>query len=291
MSILSDFEERVGRTVEGGFARVFRAPVQPAELARRLGREMDKSKVVGIGKIYAPTMFSIILSPEDDARIGGFAATLAGELETYLVAYAREHAYSLAARPFVRFLVDPDLKLGRFEVIGELLSPEEMEREIGKSREAQQQDLAEGVAAAAIPGAAPVGAGAVVPPAAAPHYTTAFPEPAVPERSVRAAAGPHPRPARVTVAQLGDFALAGQRVILGRLSSCDITIPDHNVSREHAAFVREGDGWALEDLGSTNGTYVNGAEIQSMRLREGDRIRVGVTEMVFHEAVIEEAGR
>jgi pSer/pThr/pTyr-binding forkhead associated (FHA) protein len=100
----------------------------------------------------------------------------------------------------------------------------------------------------------------------------------------RPAENPGPRPARVTVAQLGDFALKGQRVIVGRLASNDITIPDHNVSREHAEFVQEGNGWAIEDLGSTNGTYVNGEEIQSVRLREGDHIRVGVTEMVFHEA-------
>lgn len=280
MSILSDFEDRIGRTVEGGFARVFRAPVQPAELARRLGREMDRSKVVGIGKIYAPTMYSIILSPEDDARIGGFAATLAGELETYLVAYAREHSYTLAARPYVRFLVDGGLKLGRFEVIGELLSPEEMEREIGKARDAQQAEQV------------PLGAAGVpAPPAPGPTHTTTFPVPTPPPPPIRAAENPRVRPARVTVPQLGDFPLTGQRVIIGRLTSSDITIADHNVSREHAAFVREGDGWAIEDLGSTNGTYVNGQEVQGTRLREGDRVRVGVTEMVFHDPEVEEPDR
>ena len=132
MSILSDFEDRVGNVVEGGFARVFRSPVQPAELARKLAREMDRRKVVGVGKVYAPTLYNVLLSPSDDAQLGGFAETLAGELETYLVSDARERSYALATRPVVRFIVDDDLKLGRFDVIGELLSPEEMAAELNE---------------------------------------------------------------------------------------------------------------------------------------------------------------
>ncbi len=132
MSLLSDFEDRVGRAVEGGFARVFRSPVQPAELAKALAKEVERGRKVGVGKVYAPTLYNVLLSPEDDSSLGGFADTLAGELETYLVGYARERSYVLAARPFVRFIVDPDLKLGRFDVIGELLSAEELAEELGE---------------------------------------------------------------------------------------------------------------------------------------------------------------
>ena len=122
MSILSDFEDRVGHAVEGAFAGVFRSPVQPAELAHALAKEAGRRKVVGVGKVFAPTLYNVLLSPDDDEKLGGFADTLAGELETYLVSYAREHSYTLAARPVVRFIVDDELKLGRFDVIGELLS-------------------------------------------------------------------------------------------------------------------------------------------------------------------------
>jgi hypothetical protein len=118
VSLLSEFEDRIGRTVEGGFARVFRSPVQPAELAKALGKETERQRKVGKGKIYAPTLYNILLSKEDDENLGGFAETLAGELETYLVGYARERSYEFATRPIVRFIVDPDLKLGRFDVIG-----------------------------------------------------------------------------------------------------------------------------------------------------------------------------
>ena len=53
MSIMSDFEDRLSRTVEGLFAGAFRSPVQPAELAKALSRAMDDGRRVGAGKVYA----------------------------------------------------------------------------------------------------------------------------------------------------------------------------------------------------------------------------------------------
>lgn len=123
MSILSDFEDRVSNAIEGVFAGVFRSPVQPAELARASAKEMDRRKKLGVGKVYAPTLYSVLLSPADGEQLAGFADTLAGELSTYLRSYANERNYVLSTKPVVRFLIDDELKLGRFVVIGELLSP------------------------------------------------------------------------------------------------------------------------------------------------------------------------
>jgi len=58
---------------------------------------------------------------------------------------------------------------------------------------------------------------------------------------------------------------------------------DVNISRKQPAFVREGAGWAVEDLGSTNGTLVNGKVIDRKTLRDNDVIVVGITELVYHE--------
>lgn len=320
MSILSEFENRIGRALEGGFAHLFRTPVQPAELARRAGKEMDRGKKLGVGKVYAPTLYTILLSQKDDQSLGGFADTLAGELETYLIGYAREHSYELAARPTVRFLVDTDLKLGRFDVIGELLSPEELAAELGYNpdedpyetpRDPRQKAPAAAPAAAAPEGVlagvaagtpaaalgAGIAAGAVfdaeavgvgVAPAAAPapvddeETGTAVPAEASPTELLAPA-----RPlATVTVRGLDhDVVLQGDRAVAGRLSSCEINLPDANTSREHAAFERNPDGtWWIRDLGSTNGTILNGTRITSrQQLNDGDLIVIGVTELVFHE--------
>jgi len=320
LSILSDFEDRIGRALEGSFARVFRSPVQPAELARKLSKEMDRGKKLGVGKVYAPTLYNVLLSRQDDAALGGFAETLAGELETYLVGYARERNYQLSTRPVVRFLVDKDLKLGRFDVIGELLSPEELAEELGYSPDEEQFETprepahrepgrAAGAAAiAATPepqaepepeagpsifdadaldldfGAAAVGAAAAAAPPAPERAPEPAPAPLPAESSPTALLEPAEEYATVTVPGSDrDFALKGARAVVGRIAKCDICIADVNVSREHAAFEREGTGWAVRDLGSTNGTLVNGVRVSRQRLKNGDTIGIGVTELTYHE--------
>ena len=69
MSLLSDFEDRVSAAVEGVFAGVFRSPVQPAELARALAKQMERQKVVGVGKVYAPTLYTVLISEADDEKL------------------------------------------------------------------------------------------------------------------------------------------------------------------------------------------------------------------------------
>ena len=298
MSLLSDFEDRVGRAVEGGFARVFRSPVQPAEIAKAAAKEADRRRKVGPGKIWAPTLYNVLLSPEDDENLGGFADTLAGELETYLVGYARERSYALAARPVVRFIVDPKLKLGRFDVIGELLSPDELEAELGPeffgeddeyfdpdaepAPHAEKPPLPEPVPGKATP--APVSAPAFRPRnVSLPIIRAGLFFDAEADDSDDLGA-PAPGIATITVRGVDhDVVLRGDRMVVGRIASCDICLQDKNTSRQHAAFIREGLGWSVEDLGSTNGTLVNGKAIDHLRLRDEDVIIVGITELVYHE--------
>ena len=116
MGILSDFEDRIAYGIEGLFAGAFRSPVQPVEIARALTRAADDGRVLGVGTVYAPTSFTVALSPEDSEALGTFKPVLAGELATYLVDHAREQGYLLSVRPQVNFVVHDDLKLGRFRV-------------------------------------------------------------------------------------------------------------------------------------------------------------------------------
>ena len=288
MSILSDFEDRVSRAVEGVFAGVFRSRVQPAELAKALGKEMDRGRTVGVDKVYAPNLFTIVVSPDDEARLGSFVDTLAAELATYLSGYAREKGYALDGRPVVRFAVHDSLKLGRFEAIGELVSAKELAEAADEAGfyapdlESPAASAASGGAASGVAAAGPAAGVAVAatPPLPRPGPGVTLPPSAVPREqrsTIRALA-------TVTVTGIEhDVVLQGGRMIVGRLSSCEIVLPDVNVSREHAAFVSEGDGWAIEDLHSTNGTLVNGARVTRRRLRDGDIVGVGVTELVYHE--------
>jgi phosphoserine phosphatase RsbU/P len=76
--------------------------------------------------------------------------------------------------------------------------------------------------------------------------------------------------------------LEGPAVSIGRASDCSIPIKDRYLSRKHAEIVSVGSGWMLKDLGSANGTYLNGARVERDEvLKTGDRIRLGDTEIVF----------
>ncbi|MEO8380226.1 MAG: SpoIIE family protein phosphatase [Acidobacteriota bacterium] len=76
--------------------------------------------------------------------------------------------------------------------------------------------------------------------------------------------------------------LQGAAVSIGRASDCSIPIKDRYLSRKHAELIAVGSGWMLKDLGSANGTYLNGARVERNELlKPGDRIRLGDTEIVF----------
>ena len=80
----------------------------------------------------------------------------------------------------------------------------------------------------------------------------------------------------------GRLVLDGGRVVAGRGTACDLVVRDTTVSREHAAFVRRGEAWWVIDLGSTNGTRVNGVRAAEHPIAAGDRIELGdvVVELV-----------
>lgn len=77
------------------------------------------------------------------------------------------------------------------------------------------------------------------------------------------------------------ISVGEEPVTIGRLPECDIVVSDPNVSRRHAEVRRAGNDFVVVDLGSTNGTRVNGAGVKERRLGDGDVITVGATEVRF----------
>ena len=79
--------------------------------------------------------------------------------------------------------------------------------------------------------------------------------------------------------------LQGPAVSIGRASDCSIPIKDRYLSRKHAEILAIDGAWVLKDLGSANGTYLNGTRVEhDQLLKTGDRIRLGDTEIVFETA-------
>jgi DNA-binding response OmpR family regulator len=81
-----------------------------------------------------------------------------------------------------------------------------------------------------------------------------------------------------------EHLLPPELAILGRAIECDVVITSSRVSREHARLLRDGRKWFLEDLGSTNGTFLNDERIlRPVNLRDGDRIGIGDITFTFHD--------
>lgn len=104
-------------------------------------------------------------------------------------------------------------------------------------------------------------------------------------------AGPHTQLIDMSLAADAELIVVGKNersyplskdiVTIGRIDTSDVALADPGASRRHAEVRREGDDWVILDLGSTNGTLVNGKRVNRHRLSKGDRITVGDTVLEF----------
>ena len=152
MGIFSRFEGKMEDTVEGAASKMSKAPISPVQIAKKAEKQMRRETMVGAGKQYAPTLYTVLVNPDDDARLFGYYPTLAGETETYLDAKAAQEGLVMDGHPLVRFIVDSSLKHGKFDIIAETvaapivaqLREEEMERYgIKPQRQHHQQQPAQ----------------------------------------------------------------------------------------------------------------------------------------------------
>jgi hypothetical protein len=248
--MLRAIEQRLERIFEGIFGRAFRTNVQPVELARKLAKEMDDHRSTSVTRVYVPNEYAVYLSPGDREQFSGFESSLVAELEEYLAEHAARENYALLTPPRVRFETDPDLGVGEFG-IATRIAPDERR---GAERE---------------PDAAAPGATMVYKPRIQPTQAASVEELGV-EREVAVLRWNGQR--RV---------LDKRRSVLGRSRDADVRIDDPNVSRRHAEIVQEGSVYWLVDLGSTNGTEVEGRRVQRARLADGTRFTLGETTLTF----------
>jgi hypothetical protein len=253
MSMLRNLEAKLGGLVEGAFGRAFKTSVQPVELAHKLAKEMEENQMASVSRVYVPNHYRVFLSPKDREQFSSYEPALRKELSDYLLEHARQEGLALTSRPQVEFHTDERLDLGEFGIQAQLLSPPEEEEEPA------------GAPAAGAPSAGDFG------------HTMVY----SPDREVRRLEPILDRRQALLVSDGRRSMLSGSRVVVGRSRDCDVVVSDPNVSRRHAELRRGEEGWSVVDLGSTNGVKVNGRRVTDARLRSGDRITVGVTDLTF----------
>lgn len=84
-----------------------------------------------------------------------------------------------------------------------------------------------------------------------------------------------------------EFVFDQTSVVIGRTSDCDVILYDPGVSRKHARIYAEGPAWMVEDMGSSNGTKVNGNQVKKQKLADGDALSLGPVVFEFSSRVID----
>jgi Protein of unknown function (DUF3662)/FHA domain len=260
MSMLKSIESRIAGLVEGTFSRAFKSEVRPVEIARKLGREMEEHKSYSVSRMYAPNEYRVYLSARDRERFADEERYLTSELAGYLLEHARRENLALRSRPVVEFVTDERLGLGEFGIQTRTSAPPAADRP-----QHPRQPQAPPAARAPDPGGRTM------------IYSTSerMAEP------LREAAASEERTALLLM-DGKRLVIGAAGVTLGRSRQCDVTVDDPNVSRTHAEIRARGGSWVVTDLGSTNGSRLNGRPLEEPTvLKPGDEIELGTTTLEF----------
>jgi hypothetical protein len=258
MPLLRTLDSKIGGLVEGIFGRVFRSEVRPVEIARKLAREMEEHQSFSLSRTYVPNDYRVYLSPRDRDRFADYEDALAEELAGYLLEHARRERFALLSRPVIEFQTDARLGLGQFGIQTRVVTPEE-------AAQSGESDVP------APPAAEREDAGHTMIYSTAARIAEPLREPAI------------VRSQRALLLHDGRRLLVGPNgATIGRSRQSDIVIDDPNVSRQHAEVRPRGGAWVLTDLGSTNGSRLNGRRITNSEVvQPGDEIEIGTSVITF----------
>jgi hypothetical protein len=261
MPPLAAIERFFERLFERPSARLFRARLQPIQVQRRIERAMEGERLAAADRTLVPNRFVVHLNPTDLAAFGDMTTSLAAELADGALLFARTRRYTLVDRPRVDLLGDPTVERADVRVEARFADPI-----AGRER----RDL-DG------PEAAADGAVATIGVAGGPTDTMVFtvPRTSAPSARLRVVAAD----GRETLCEFD-----GTSLTVGRAADNDLVLPDSRVSRHHARLSGRRGTLVYSDLGSTNGSRVNGVAVSELVLGEGDRIEIGDTVLLVESA-------
>lgn len=288
MGVMKRFEQRLEGLVNGTFAKVFKSEVQPVEIAGALQRECDNNATIwNRERTVVPNDFIVELSTPDYERLSPYSGQLGDELSGLVRDYAKQQRYTFMGPIKVHLEKADDLDTGLYRVRSRTLASSSSQQQDSQGRPGQH-----GQPPYPGPGrpAQPTG-GYGYPPSSAPPMPAAPPpgagRPGAPSTDRHPPAGPSPLPnaqVRRWIEINGTrHQISRPTLVLGRSTDADVRIDDPGVSRRHCE-IRTGTPSTIQDLGSTNGIVVDGQHTTRATLRDGSRIVVGSTTIVYRQA-------
>jgi hypothetical protein len=314
MAGVADLERLLERVFERTTARLFKAGVQVVQLERRVERAMERARTQDGQRVSVPSRYRVRLHPSDladvSARADG-APAIAVRLAESALAFARSHGYHLAGRPEIWLVADPVVERGQVEVdvVNKgTTAPASVAAASAVAGVEPSADVAPPVKAAPLPAAVPVTPRPAATSGGAPPYAI---EPAVPGAPVAAVFGhpvvgdehfaagvrgdgsqtlvfrkPVPEAARAVIRVCATdgrertVEVDGTPLTIGRAKDNALVLGDGRVSRHHGRLQARRGALVYTDLGSTNGSRVNGIRVDEIVLGAGDRLQVGDTVLV-----------
>lgn len=232
------------RMVEGSVQRLFRSPIQPAEIARRLERAMESQQTISVDRVIVPSVYRAFLHPEDFKAFDAIQEALEREMASYLRDLAQERGFSLLEHPTVDVAADPAVPRRGIQVVAEMSMGNAQAQQPQAPDRTQVMNTVDATQA---------------------RIVSAF-------LVLQTADGEH------------RFPLETGLLTIGRALSNDVIVEDPRVSRQHAQIRYRARRYFVGDTGSTNGTYLNGTAVTTEQpLRTGDTVSFGGLEMRFEQ--------
>lgn len=285
---LGKLEQGIGRTV--GLSKGF-GTFAKADVANRVRIMMDdESYVDGSGRTMAPNVYTLRFAPVDFPRVREWGNPFAVELCDLAISHARAQGYTLIGAVRVTFNVLDSLSEGEFEVVATFEPFSVPEAPASPSlrgatnyapvRPPRESSLPTRITKPAAQPAQP----------AQPAHPAQPAQPAQPQAPVGRPSMPVAPPA--TAAPRFFLEIEGRMhpvnhlpFVLGRGSDADLRLDDKGVSRRHLQLSMQGGAVVASDMGSTNGTLINGAPLRApVVLANGSLLRMGNTRIIFHSS-------
>jgi hypothetical protein len=229
------------------------------EILNAMQREAEAHKaILAGGRTLVPNRYVIDLSPYDHSRLAPYAAALAQELAQSQAEFIGEQGWTVYGDVIVEIERGDGLDTGMFRVTAEVYTGGDV---------------------------APVPSYEQPPPSAYPPYDQPVPgyqqqHQPPPGRPVSAPPGAG-RGVRLVANDGRTYPLSIGSTVIGRGDQANMRLPDVGISRRHARLDFDGSQVVLTDLGSTNGTMVNGQRVSAVALNPGDMIQLGTTTLTF----------
>ena len=236
---------------------------------------MESERLATADRTLVPNRFVVHLNPVDLEGFGDMTASLASELADGALVFARARHYTLVDRPRVTLFADGAVERADIRVIARFADPiAGQQRSASPVADDELDDRSTAAGARAeMASLQPAAAGNV-----AVHGDTmvfTVPRPSAPAARLR------------IIDRDGEEHLHvfdGSGLTIGRAADNDLVLPDGRVSRHHARIAGRRGTLVYADLGSTNGSRVNGVQVGELVLGAGDRIEVGDTVIVVEVA-------